>query len=104
MYGTEYVALIDECITDISIMAYTPLAKLQRNAVACCDRQVNPHAMLNSRKYEVSDQAYKLLAATLQQTKYHIKTVLGVSETSYSSTPEYLHYGLDQGSINAGTT
>ena len=104
MYGTENVALIDECITEISRMAYTPLAKLQRNDVACFDRQVNPRAMLNRRKYEVSDQACKLLSATLQQTKYHIKTVLGVSETSYSSTPEYLHYGLDQGSSNAGTT
>ena len=58
-------ALIYERITEISRMTCTPLAKLQNDAVACFDRQVNSHAMLNSRKYEVPDQACKLLSATL---------------------------------------
>ena len=87
------VALIDECITEVSRMTCTPLAKLQNDAVACFDRQVTPHAMLNSRKYEVPDKAYKLLAATLQQAKYHVKTALGVSTTSYESKPSYPQYG-----------
>ena len=65
MCSAEMVALIDECITEISRMTCTPLAKLQNDAVACFDRQVTPYAMLNSRKYEVPDKACKLLAATL---------------------------------------
>ena len=85
-------------------MICNPLAKLQNDAVACFDRQVNPHAILNKRKYELPDQACKNLSATLKQTKYHVKTALGVSEISYSSTPEYPHYNLGQGSGNAGTT
>ena len=60
--------------------------------------------MLNSRKYEVPDKACKLLAAILQQTKYHVKTVLGVSNTSYKITPEYLYYGQGQGSGHSRTT
>ena len=73
MYSPEMVALIDECITEVSRLTCTPLAKLQNDAVVCFDRQVIPHAMLNSRKYEVPDKACKLLAVTLQQIKYHVK-------------------------------
>ena len=103
MCSAEMVALIDECITEISRITCTPLVKLQNDTVACFDRQVTPHAMLNSRKYEVPDKACKLLAATLQQTKYHVKTALGVSTTSYASSPSYPHYGQGQGSGHAGT-
>ena len=85
-------------------MTCTPLAKLKNDAVVCFDRQVTPHEMLNSRKYEVPDKACKLLAAILQQTKSHVKTALGVSNTSYESTPSYPHYGQEQGSGHAGTT
>ena len=31
----------------------------------------------------------QLLPATLHQKNYHAKTMLGVSDTSYYSTPEY---------------
>ena len=61
--------------------------------------------MLNSRKYEVSDKACKLFAATLQHIKYHLKpAALGVSNTSYKSTLAYPHYGQGQCSENTGTT
>ena len=93
MCSAEMVALIDECIIEISRMICTPLAKLQHDTVACFDRQVTPHIMSNSRKYEVPDKVCNLLAATLQQTKYHVKTALGVSKTYYESTPSYPHYG-----------
>ena len=104
MCSTEMVLLIDKCITEVSRMTCTPLAKLQNDAVVCFDRQVTPHAMLNSRKYEVPDKAYQLLVVTLQQTKYHAKTALGVSTTSYKSTPEYPQYGQGLGSRYVGTT
>ena len=87
------VTLIDECIIEVSRMTCIPLAKLQNDAVVCFDRQVTPHVILNSRKYEVPNKACKLLVATLQQTKHLVKTALGVSTTSYKSTPEYPHYG-----------
>ena len=72
--------------------------------MACFDRQVNSHAIINSRKYEVPDQACKRLSVSLHQTKYHVKTSLGVSDTLYGSTPDYLHYILGQGSECASTT
>ena len=85
-------------------MTYTSLVKIQNDVVACFDRQANSHAILNSRKYEVPNQACKLLSATLHQTKYHVKTVLGVSDTPCGSTLEYYHYGLCQFSGCTGTT
>ena len=63
MCSAENMDLIDECITEISRMTCTPLAKLQNDAVACFDLQVNSHTMLNSRKYEVHDKACKILSA-----------------------------------------
>ena len=106
MCSAENVALIDEFVIEISRMICIPLAKLQNDTVECFDRQVNSHVMLNSRGYEVSGQAYTILSATLHQTQYHIKTALGVSETSYGSTTDYPHYGLgqSQGSGCARTT
>ena len=94
---------IDECVIEISRMICTPLAKLQNDTVVCFDRQVNSHAMFDSRKYEVPDQACTILSAALHQTKYHIKTALDVLEISYSSTPEYHHYWLSQGAGYTGT-
>ena len=82
MCSAKMVALIDECITEISRMTFTLLAKLQNDAVACFDRQVTPHAMLNSRKYEIPDQACKLPSETLRQTNHHVKTALDILETS----------------------
>ena len=104
MCSVENVNIIYEYITEISRMTYTPLTKLQKNTVAYFDRQVNSRVMLNNRKYEVPDQAYTLLSATLHQIKYHVKTVLGVSDTSYDSTPKYPHYGLAQCCGCAGRT
>jgi hypothetical protein len=42
-----------------------------------------------------------LHARTLQQAKYRLKTLLGLSETSYSNTKENPLYGLGQGSTAA---
>ena len=91
MCSAEMVALIDECITEINRMTCTPLVKLQNDTVACFDRQVTPYAMLNSRKYEVPDKACKLLAATLQQTKYHVKIALEEYQTNLMKVYRHIH-------------
>ena len=49
------------------------------------------------------DQAYKILLATLHQTNYHVKKLLGVLDISYYSYPDYSLYGTRQGSGCAGT-
>ena len=49
----------------------------------------------------MSDQACEIL---LHQTKYDVKPVLCVSDTSYGSNSENHHYGLGQGYRCAGTT
>lgn len=57
--------------------------------MAYFNNQVNSHGILCSRKYEVSDQACKVLSVALHQTDYYVKIVLGALDTSYCSTQEY---------------
>ena len=93
MISADNLALIDEYVNQISKMTCAILAKLQNNAAECFDRQVNSHVILNSRKYEIPDQACKLPSETLRQTNHHVKTALGVLDTSYCITQDYPFYG-----------
>ena len=60
--------------------------------------------MLNSRKIGVLDQICTLQAKTLNSTKYYIKTALGTSKTSYTSTDDSKTYGQGQGAGSSGTS
>lgn len=62
-------------------MTCTTLEKLHKDAMVCFDRQVNLYVILISRKYEVLDQACKLLSATLRQTNYHVQTTLDILDS-----------------------
>ena len=62
------------------------------------------HSMLHSRKFGVPDQICTLHAKTLNNTKYYIKTALGTSTTSYTSTEEDTIYGQGQGTGSSGTS
>ena len=61
------------------------------------------HALLSSRKYEVRNQACKLLSATLHQTNYYVNIAVGVSDSSYCSILTYPLYGTRQRSGYFGT-
>ena len=66
MCSTEKVALIDECIVEVSRITCAPLTKLQNDAMEYFDKQVTPHAILNSIKYEVLDTAFKLFSCNIK--------------------------------------
>ena len=62
------------------------------------------HSMLNSRKFGVPDQVCTLHAKTLNNTKYYIKTALGASTKSYTSTEDSKIYGQGQGVRSSRTS
>ena len=62
------------------------------------------HSIINSRKFGVPDQVCTLHARTLNNTKYFIKTALGTSPQSYTSTAESKIYGQGQGTGSSCTS
>ena len=57
--------------------------------------------MVVSRKFGVSKEVTILNASTLQQAKYHIRTEMGLSSSSYSHHEDMPIYGTGQGSGNS---
>jgi hypothetical protein len=76
-------------------------AQLNFDATACYDRIIPNLAMVVSRKFGVSKEVTILNASTLQQAKYHIRTVMGLSSSSYSHHEDMPIYGTGQGSRNS---
>ena len=78
MYSVENVALIDECITEISRMTYSPLSKHQNYVVACFDKQVNPHAILKA-----GSTKYLIKHANFYQQYYNNKNTMSKQSWAY---------------------
>ena len=102
--NADNVAIIDEMNTECHRMTCCTLCTFQNDAIGCFDRMIPSHSMLNSRKFGVPDQVYNLHAKTLTNTKYYIKTALGTSTTSCTSTEESKIYGQGQGIGSSGTS
>ena len=54
-------------------------------------------ASLCSQRVGMDPKACELFLRTLDKTKYHVKTQLGVSEASYSTTSHHTIHGPGQG-------
>ena len=90
--------------TECHRMTSCTLCTFQNDAIGCFDRMIPSHSMLNNRKFGVPDQVCTLHARTLNNTKYFIKTALGTSTQSYTSTEESKIYGQGQGAGSSGTS
>jgi hypothetical protein len=77
------------------------LIQTNYDAASCYDRIIPNLAMMASQKYGVHSKTTQLNANTLQSAKYHVRTELGLSETSFSHSPESPIYGTGQGSGNS---
>ena len=60
----EHATFLDEIVTEIHRLTYSKLCKFQDYSVACYDRIVPAHAMICSRKFEVSSSVCQLAAHT----------------------------------------
>ena len=61
------------------------------------DRMIPIHATLNSRKFGFPDQACAFHAKALQDTKYYIKTVLGIAKLHTLPTKHANYMEQDKG-------
>ncbi len=71
------------------------------DATACYDRVVPNLAALTSQQHGVQRQVALTNARTLQNASYHIRTEMGLSDTSYVHAEESPIYGTGQGSGNS---
>lgn len=62
--STNYATLLDELITEIHQLIFTPLCNSQNNTKLCYDRIIPAHAMQCSRKFEIPSSIYALAANT----------------------------------------
>ena len=94
--------MLEELQFEISRSARRDLIQTNYDATACYDRMIPNLAMLASRKHGVHELVTYSNAGTLEQAKFHVRTEVGLSETSYSHEPQNPVYGTGQGSGNSG--
>ena len=93
--------MIEELQFEISRLSRRSFLQTNYDASACCDRIIPNMAMLTSRRFGVAKSATETNARTLQQARFHIRTELGLSDTSYSHSSAQPIFGTGQGSGNS---
>ena len=76
----------------------TPGATFDNDAKACFDRIIMALAALRSRHLGVPTATCTMLTSLLEQVAYKIKTTIGISDDTYTSTPSNTLHGPGQGS------
>ena len=93
----EEVLLLKELTYMMFELTRTPGATFDNDAKACYDRIVMVLAALRSNQLGIPEEANKMLTSFLDEAKYYIKTMVGSSEESYTSTPTRPLHGPGQG-------
>ena len=93
--------MLEELQLEISRISRRMLIQTNYDAASCYDRIIPNLAMLASQKYGVHPNVTQMNAKTLESAKYHVRTELGLSDTSFSHSPESPIYGTGQGSGNS---
>jgi hypothetical protein len=78
--------LIEEMQLEISRASHKSLVKVDHDATSCYDRILVAIASITSRKYGLHKNVAFVMARTLQEVKYRLKTELGISEDFYQHT------------------
>ena len=78
-----------------------PTVHLDYDATACYDRIILPMVSLISRAHGQHHSIVLINATTLKSVRYLLKTLLGISSTSYSHSQLFPIYGSRQGSGNS---
>jgi hypothetical protein len=74
---------------------------VDNDASDCFDRMLPSLVSLTNRSYGLPQQLARLHGATLQATRYYLKTSQGVSKSYYSHCTDFLIYGTSQGLGNS---
>jgi len=92
---------MEEMETEISRASRKPFVKFDNDATSCYDRILPSIASIVSQKYGAPKSLAYVFARTLEEAKYKLKTMLGISETSYKHSRLLPIYGTGQGSGNS---
>lgn len=72
-------------------------SSFDNDAKSCFDRIVMPVASIAAQQLGMPPAACEIFLSTLSKIRYHVKTVYGISEESYSTTSDYTIHGPGQG-------
>jgi hypothetical protein len=86
---------------EISYATRKSLINFDNDAASCYDRIIPCLASLIGRKFGLHRNIVFVHATTLEETKYKLKTSLGVSDEFYENCQAYPIYGTGQGSGNS---
>jgi hypothetical protein len=92
---------LEEMKNEISYATRKSLINFDNDAASCYDRIIPCLASLIGRKFGLHRNIVFVHATTLEETKYKLKTSLGVSDEFYENCQAYPIYGTGQGSGNS---
>jgi hypothetical protein len=92
---------IEEMQFEMCRASRKPLVKFDNDATSCYDRILPNMASIACRKFGSDKNMAIVWAKTLEEAKYKLRTMLGVSEKSYSHCIAFPIYGTEQGSGNS---
>jgi hypothetical protein len=92
---------IEELQSEICRVSRKSNVKFDNDATSCYDRILPSFASVVSRKFGISKNVAFVMASTLQECKYKLKTLLGVSEDFYKHCQMFPIYCTGQGSGNS---
>ena len=92
---------IEEQIQEYSRLTRYTSIKFANDATACYDRILPSIASIASRSFGTPANVCYVMATTLLEARYKLKTSLGLSESYYKHCKEFPIYGSGQGSGNS---
>jgi exonuclease III len=92
---------LEEMMSEITRLTRKLLVTFDNDATSCYDRILPSLASIVSRKYGLSKTVALVMARTLKEARYKLKTSMGVSEEFYQHSESSPIYGTGQGSGNS---
>jgi hypothetical protein len=97
----QTLVFLEELRYDTSYGSRRTLFNFDNDATSCYDRIIIALASLINRKYGLNQRIVALHTNTLQQAKFHLRTINGISDQSYLHSLQFPIYGSGQGSGNS---
>jgi hypothetical protein len=97
----KILVFIEELKTEICYASRKSLINFDNDAASCYDRIIPALASLLGRKFGMHRNVIFVHATTLEETKYKLKTSMGVSDEFYTNCQAFPIYGTGQGSGNS---
>ena len=97
----QSLVFLEELKYNTSYCSRRTLFNFDNDATSCYDRIIVALASLINWKYGLHQRVVALHANTLQQAQFHLRTINGISDQSYSHSIQFPIYGSGQGSGNS---